>query len=165
MFIGILSVLAVVSIILRNFLRPSPKKSEVSMDDLKEFNSSPPLQSELLEAESKGMLDKKFPHNYHVPPVYNLSEMVKIIKTFSKRVKKPEHEFNEYQRNHVTNLINTEKMYQILRFLCHQKFETVSIRKGNNSGPRAISLKVFGSQDQFKKVRKEVQENLIQEYT
>jgi hypothetical protein len=165
MFIGFISVLAVVSLILRSFLRNSKAlASEVSMDDLEEFNAGPPLQSQLLEAESKGLIDIKFPHN-HGTPVYNFAELLKIINSYAKKIKTPEHEFNEYQRNHLLNLINIEKMFQILRYLCLKNYETVHIKKGNNSGPRAISVKVFGSQNQHKKVRKEVQENLIQEYT
>lgn len=143
MYFGLLSVLAVVSLVLRNYLRPTPK-CEVSELDLEDFNKPPPTQSEILEAESKGMLAQKFPHNQGTP-TFNFAEMKPIIKAFTKRVKKPENELNEYQKNYITNKINVEKMFQIVQYLCVNNYTTVYIKKGNNCGPRAIALKVFGT--------------------
>jgi hypothetical protein len=41
------------------------------------------------------MIGKKFHHNSG-PPVYGLPEMLKIINSYTKKVKTPEHELNEY---------------------------------------------------------------------
>ena len=45
MIIGIFTILAVVSMVLKNLLKYSPKKSEVTEEDLDDFNSGPPLLS------------------------------------------------------------------------------------------------------------------------
>ena len=65
MFIGIISILALVSLVLRSFFKTT--KSEVTEEDLDELNSGPPLISKMVESESKGMLSEKFHHNIGSP--------------------------------------------------------------------------------------------------
>jgi hypothetical protein len=55
-------------------------------------------------------------------------------------------------------------MFQIVQYLFRNNFETVKIKRGNNCGPRAIAVKAYGSQANYKQVRREVQSNLIKEY-
>jgi hypothetical protein len=159
MFITIISVLVVVGLVLRNLLRFMKfPKSEVSIsqEDLEEFNTGPPLMSNVFEAESKEMLPMKFVHNEKSDPIYKESELQKIIKHYCKKVKKAEQDLTEYQKTILEKKIHVEKMFQILQHMCENNYETVKIKKGNNSGPRAIAVKIYGTQKKHNKVRKEV---------
>lgn len=108
MYLAIFSVLAVIGILLSNLFKKP--KNEVSEADLEDFNSGPPTMYQILEAESKGMIASNLPHNQG-PPIFNLQEMQKIIKTMTKRLKKHENDLNEFQKSRLQDRINTEKMF------------------------------------------------------
>jgi hypothetical protein len=88
MFIGLFSILAVVSFVLRSFFN-TKKREVITEEDLDDFNSGPPLISKMVEKESKVMLPEKFHHNLG-SPIYDPKEIQNIIKTYCKKVKTEE---------------------------------------------------------------------------
>lgn len=62
------------------------------------------------EKECKGMLHKSFPHNLG-SPIYNYIELQNILKSYCKKVKKPEFDLSDYQKDILKKKIHTEKMF------------------------------------------------------